>query len=51
MQSKKILVTGGAGFLSSHLCERLLENGDEMLCVDNLFRGYHFTLQIEKLRI
>lgn len=39
MQSKKILVTGGAGFLGSHLCERLLENGDEVLCVDNLFTG------------
>lgn len=39
MQSKKFLVTGGAGFLGSHLCERLLENGDEVLCVDNLFTG------------
>lgn len=36
---KKILVTGGAGFLGSHLCERLLENGDEVLCVDNYFTG------------
>ena len=36
---KKILVTGGAGFLGSHLCERLLQNGDEVLCVDNLFTG------------
>ena len=35
----KILVTGGAGFLGSHLCERLLKNGDEVLCVDNLFTG------------
>ena len=36
---KRILVTGGAGFLGSHLCERLLEHGDEVLCVDNLFTG------------
>lgn len=37
--TKKILVTGGAGFLGSHLCERLLANGDEVLCVDNYFTG------------
>ena len=36
---KKILVTGGAGFLGSHLCERLLEQGNEVLCVDNYFTG------------
>jgi UDP-glucuronate decarboxylase len=35
----KILVTGGAGFLGSHLCERLLEQGNEVLCVDNYFTG------------
>jgi UDP-glucuronate decarboxylase len=34
---KSILVTGGAGFLGSHLCERLLNNGHEVLCVDNFF--------------
>ncbi|WP_394958749.1 GDP-mannose 4,6-dehydratase, partial [uncultured Helicobacter sp.] len=39
MSSKKILVTGGAGFLGSHLCERLLGQGHEVLCVDNLFTG------------
>lgn len=37
--TKKILVTGGAGFLGSHLCERLLANGDEVLCVDNYYTG------------
>lgn len=36
---KKILVTGGAGFLGSHLCERILNEGNEVLCVDNLFTG------------
>ena len=37
--SKRILVTGGAGFIGSHLCERLLESGHEVLCVDNFFTG------------
>lgn len=36
---KRVLVTGGAGFLGSHLCERLLESGAEVLCVDNFFTG------------
>ena len=35
--TKRILVTGGAGFLDSYLCERLLNNGHEILCVDNSF--------------
>ncbi len=34
-----LLITGGAGFIGSHLCERLLERGNEVLCVDNLFTG------------
>ena len=37
--SKRILVTGGAGFLGSHLCERLLGRGHDILCVDNYFTG------------
>ena len=36
---KKVLVTGGAGFLGSHLCERLLSEGQDVLCVDNYFTG------------
>ncbi|AGA80011.1 UDP-glucuronic acid decarboxylase family protein [Echinicola vietnamensis] len=36
---KRILVTGGSGFLGSHLCDRLLKEGNEVLCVDNLFTG------------
>jgi UDP-glucuronate decarboxylase len=37
--TKRVLVTGGAGFLGSHLCARLLEQGSEVICVDNLFTG------------
>jgi UDP-glucuronate decarboxylase len=37
--SKRVLVTGGAGFLGSHLCERLLDAGHDVLCVDNYFTG------------
>lgn len=36
---RRVLVTGGAGFLGSHLCERLIARGDEVLCVDNVFTG------------
>jgi UDP-glucuronate decarboxylase len=36
---KKILVTGGAGFIGSHLCERLLREGNEVICLDNYFTG------------
>ena len=36
---KKILVTGGAGFLGSHLCERLIEEGNEVICLDNYYTG------------
>lgn len=36
---KKILITGGAGFIGSHLCKRLLEEGNEVICVDNFYSG------------
>ncbi|MGD9038213.1 MAG: NAD-dependent epimerase/dehydratase family protein, partial [Desulfobacteraceae bacterium] len=35
----RVLVTGGAGFLGSHLCERLLEQGNHVICLDNYFTG------------
>ncbi len=37
--NKRVLVTGGAGFIGSHLCEKLIEDGNEVLCVDNFFTG------------
>lgn len=39
MKNKTILVTGGGGFLGSHLCERLLEEGNDVICVDNFYTG------------
>src|SRR5271168_5269527 len=54
---KRILVTGGAGFLGSHLIDRLLEQGHEVLCVDNLFTGtkrnmehHHSNIRFELMR-
>src|SRR5260221_10537844 len=39
LTERRVLITGGAGFIGSHLCDRLLERGDEVLCVDNFFTG------------
>ena len=39
MERNRVLVTGGAGFIGSHLCERLLEQGNDVICLDNLFTG------------
>ena len=36
---KKILITGGAGFLGSHLCDELTQNGNDIICVDNFYTG------------
>jgi UDP-glucuronate decarboxylase len=41
MSRKRVLVTGGAGFVGSHLCERLLADGHEVVCLDNFFTGTH----------
>ena len=39
IETKRVLVTGGAGFLGSHLCERLVADGADVLCVDNYYTG------------
>jgi len=39
MKKNRVLVTGGAGFIGSHLCDRLLADGNDVICVDNLFTG------------
>lgn len=44
VNSKRILVTGGAGFLGSHLCEKLLNDGHEVLCADNFYTGRRSNL-------
>ena len=36
---KRILVTGGAGFIGSHLCERLVNEGNDVICLDNFYTG------------
>jgi UDP-glucuronate decarboxylase len=38
-KTNKILVTGGAGFLGSHLIDKLIDRGDDVLCLDNFFTG------------
>ena len=45
LNAKRVLVTGGAGFLGSHLCAALLEQGHEVLCVDNYFTGRRANLR------
>ena len=39
MKKLRNLVTGGSGFLGSHLCKKLLDNGEEVICLDNFFTG------------
>ena len=43
---RRILVTGGAGFLGTHLCRRLLDNGHEVLCVDNFSTGTRRNIDV-----
>lgn len=45
MTDRRILVTGGAGFVGSHLCARLLDRGDEVLCIDNFYTGTRRNVQ------
>ena len=45
LTARRVLVTGGAGFIGTHLCERLLERGDEVLCVDNFYTGTRHNVQ------
>src|SRR6266496_1201239 len=45
LTDRRVLVTGGAGFIGSHLCKRLLERGDEVLCVDNFYTGSRRNVQ------
>jgi len=45
LQRKRVLVTGGAGFIGSHLCEQLLQDGHDVLCVDNFYTGSRDNLQ------
>lgn len=45
MRKKRILITGGAGFLGSHLCERLLDEGHHVVCLDNFFTGSEKNLE------
>jgi UDP-glucuronate decarboxylase len=45
LTERRVLVTGGAGFIGSHLCGRLLERGDEVMCVDNFYTGRRRNVQ------
>ena len=45
MSRKRVLVTGGAGFLGSHLCDRLIDTGQEVICLDNFFTGRRSNIE------
>ena len=45
LDQQRVLVTGGAGFLGSHLCDRLIERGHDVLCVDNFYTGNKANVQ------
>ena len=42
---KRILISGGAGFIGSHLCERLLRDGNDVICIDNYFTGHKSNIR------
>lgn len=42
---KRILISGGAGFIGSHLCERLLKEGNDVICIDNYFTGHKSNIR------
>mgnify|MGYP003002642749 CR=1 FL=1 len=42
---KRILISGGAGFIGSHLCERLLDEGNDVICIDNYFTGHKSNIR------
>jgi UDP-glucuronate decarboxylase len=46
LDERRVLVTGGAGFIGSHLCERLIASGREVLCVDNFYTGTRHNVQM-----
>ena len=50
MNNKTILVTGGAGFIGSHVCDRLLELGHKVICLDNLNNYYSPATKIENIK-
>ena len=45
MKKIRNLITGGAGFLGSHLSKKLLKNGEEVICIDNFFTGRKLNIQ------
>ena len=42
---KRVLISGGAGFIGSHLCERLLGEGNDVICIDNYFTGHKSNIR------
>ena len=45
MKIKKIIITGGAGFIGSHLCKKILNEGHKVICIDNLFTGSKYNIK------
>ena len=49
MKIKKVIITGGAGFIGSHLCKKILNEGHKVICVDNLFTGSKYNIKETRL--